>query len=105
MRAVFSFVVVLAILLLGGCATVGKKFDTTHVNDIENGKTTKVEARQWFGEPHQVTPLRDHPTGGVERWTYTYAHSTAGVSTTSEALVIDFDGNDVVCDHGYSKTE
>ncbi|MGE0711047.1 MAG: outer membrane protein assembly factor BamE [Planctomycetota bacterium] len=105
MRVLWSFALAASLALMGGCASVGREFDTTHVNDIKNGVTTKPQIRGWFGEPHQVTkPLQGSPVGAVERWNYTYAHSVAGASTQSEALVVDFDPKDVVVDHAYSKT-
>lgn len=104
-RTLSAGALALSLLVLVGCGSAGKKFDTTHVNDIVDGKTTKPEVRGWFGEPHTVTkPLKDHPKGGVERWMWSYAFSVAGGSTESEALVVDFDPKDVVCDHAYSKT-
>lgn len=106
MKSVASFVLLAALSLLPmGCASVGREFDASHVSKIQNGTTTKPEVRGWFGEPGQITqPLPENPAGGVERWTYTYATSVAGGSTQSEALVVDFNAEDVVVDHAYSKT-
>lgn len=93
-------------LLMAACATVGKKFDTTHVNDIVKGRQTKQQIQAWFGAPSQtVSPLSGHPAGCVERWIWTYAHSTSGGRhTVSESLVVDFNKAGKVCDHAYSKT-
>jgi hypothetical protein len=91
-------------LLVAACATVGKKFDTTHVNDIVNGRQDKQQIQAWFGSPSQVvSPLSRHPAGCTERWQWTYAHAVAGGRTTSESLVVDFNAAGKVCDHAYSK--
>ena len=85
------------------CATVGKKFDTTHVNDIQKGKDTKQTITQWFGEPHMVTSLSNSPAGCVERWQWTYAHSVAGGRTVSDALIVDFSNKGIVCDNAFAR--
>jgi len=91
--------------LLAACATVGKPFDTTHVQDIRNGEQNKAQIEAWFGTPHQkVMPLQGSPLGCVERWQWTHAESVAGGKTTSKSLVVDFDAKGVVCDNGYSET-
>lgn len=96
-------VVVGLLLVVVACATVGRKFDTTHVNDIRKDVHDKQQMRQWFGEPTQtVNPLASHPAGCVERWQWTYAHSVAGGSTVSEVLIVDFDPNGKVCDNAFA---
>ena len=96
-----------AAMVIFACASAGKQFDRTHVNDIKKGVHTKVHIREWFGEPYQVTaPLQGHPAGCVERWTYVHAYSSyGGTKTVSAALVVDFDGNGKVCDNAYSETK
>lgn len=103
-RILLSAIVALALI---ACASSGRKFDRTHVNDIKKGIHTKAQIREWFGEPYQVTaPLQGHPAGCVERWTYVYAYSSyGGAKTVSAALVVDFDGNGKVCDNSYSETK
>jgi hypothetical protein len=96
----------LSLALALGCATVGKKFDTTHVNDIQKGAHDKQQVTAWFGEPNQITsPLQAHPAGCVERWQWTYAHSVAGGSTVSEVLIVDFDAAGKVCDNAFSQVK
>jgi len=92
------------VFLLAACATVGRKFDTTHVNEIAKGIQDKQQMQQWFGPPTQTTsPLTGHPAGCVERWQWTYAHSVAGGRSVSEVLVVDFDAAGKVCDNAFSK--
>ena len=97
----FKLAVMLAVV--AGCATVGKKFDTTHVNDIQKGTQTKTDILGWFGPAQSTTQLASSQLGCTERWTYMYAHSVAGGSTVSEALIVDFDAAGKVCDNAYSK--
>src|SRR4051812_21032988 len=86
-----------------GCATVGRKFDTTHVNDVKKGAQDKAQIRAWFGEPYQRTsPLQNNPAGCVERWQWTHAHAVAGGRTQSEVLIVDFDDAGKVCDNAFS---
>jgi outer membrane protein assembly factor BamE (lipoprotein component of BamABCDE complex) len=91
-----------ALVALLACAGAGRKWDTTHANDVTKGVQDKAQIRAWFGEPYQSTPLTRHPLGCSERWTYTYAWSNwGGAQTRSDTLVVDFDANGVVCDHAY----
>lgn len=96
----------LMIIAFVACATAGKQFDRTHINDIKKGVQTKEQIRAWFGEPYQVTkPLTGHPAGCVERWTFVHAYSSyGGTRTESSALIVDFDKDGRVCDHAYSET-
>lgn len=104
---VMWLLIAVTIVALIACATSGKQFDRTHVNDIKKGVQTKDQIRTWFGEPYQVTkPLTGHPAGCVERWTFVHAYSShGGLRTESSALIVDFDSNGVVCDHAYSETK
>ena len=97
---------VLGLSFLVACATVGRKWDTTHANDIQKGVHDKHQMTAWFGEPNaRVSPLSNHPLGCVERWKWTYAHSVYGGSTVADVLVVDFDTAGRVCDNAYSQTK
>lgn len=93
--------------LVAACATAGRQFDRTHVNDIKKGVHNKETIRNWFGEPYQVTsPLQGHPAGCVERWLYVHAYSShGGRKTESASLVVDFDRAGKVCDNAFSETK
>jgi len=93
---------IVAVLALASCASVGNKFDTTHVNDIKKGVQDKGQIRAWFGEPYRVQPVTGSPAGCVERWTYTHAFSSyGGAKTKTETLVVDFNPSGKVCDEAY----
>jgi hypothetical protein len=90
-------------IALTGCAA-NKQFDTAHVGDVQNGAQDKDQVTQWFGDPHQIiSPLRKHPAGCVERWQWTWAHSLPTGESVANALVVDFDKDGKVCDHGYKE--
>lgn len=93
----------IAFASLCACASAGQKFDTTHVHDIQKGVQSKTEIQAWFGTAPTTSAVTQSELGCVERWIYTYAHSVAGASTTSEALIVDFDAKGKVCDSAYSK--
>src|ERR1700690_574402 len=99
---VFRIVVVVAVFALVSCASAGKQFDTTHVNDIKKGSQDKGQIRSWFGEPHSVQAISSTPLGCTERWIYTHAFSSwGGTKTKTETLVVDFNKNGKVCDNAY----
>ena len=104
MKNALLSLVAIALMSLSSCASVGRPFDLTHVNDIEVGVQTKAEIQEWFGEPNTIQTFAETPTGAAERWMYTYAHSKASISTTSHSLVVDFNATDVVCDQAYATT-
>jgi len=96
----------LSLALVAGCASSGRQFDASRTSEIQNGVQDKQAITSWFGEPLSVTPLGENSRGGVERWTYAYAHAVGfGSVTESYALVVDFDADGKVCDHAYSKLQ
>ena len=74
------------------CAGAGRKWDTTHANDVQNGVQDKAQIESWIGQPHQVAPIAQHASGCTERWTHVHAFSKwGGAQTTTDTLVVDFD--------------
>ena len=91
---------------LSGCASSGRQFDATHVNEVQTGVQDKATVLAWFGEPSQTSAVTGHPGGCIERWIWTYAHAVGfGQVTESHTLVVDFDSKGIVCDHAYTKLE
>ena len=105
LRTTFRALIALTLSVLVACATVGRQFDTTHVNDIEVGVQSKEDIRAGFGEPHDIQNISNPQTVTVERWMYTYSHSQFGRGTTSHSLVVDFDASSKVCAEAYTRTE
>ncbi len=102
---VCSILLVMIVLTVTSCATAGRQFDRTHVNEITKDLQTKEQIKAWFGEPYQITsPLLGHPAGCVERWIYVHSYSShGGLKAESSSLVVDFDKKGSVCDHAYSE--
>jgi hypothetical protein len=75
------------------CVTVGKEFETTHVNDVRKGQS-RSEIVSWFGEPATGNKfaLVESPRGCVKRYRYNFADEGH-----SYVLWIDFDEHDQVC--------
>ncbi|MDY6823979.1 MAG: outer membrane protein assembly factor BamE [Thermodesulfobacteriota bacterium] len=88
-----------AVLLCWGCATVGKDFSSTGVSKIEIGETTKQDIRQWFGPPWRVGVEDAHET-----WTYGLYHYRVFGETETKDLVIRFDENGRVMSYTYNTT-
>ena len=97
-------IILVLTITMASCASAGRKFDRTHINDIKIGVQDKDQIRAWFGHPYQVVaPLSEHPKGCADRWIYTFARAVGfGKVTQSDALVVDFDKEGKVCDHGAS---
>ena len=105
-----SLMLIVTVFLAGCGYRFGRRFATTHVNDIQNGVQDKATILEWFGEPLNKAALPPNPKGCVEGWQYVYRHvvgyavgtvySSANI-TDSYSLVVDFDANGKVCDHVY----
>ena len=82
---------------------LGRKFDTTHVNDIQIGVHTKETIRQWFGEPYSTGASEPElqPMGCVEGWVYLYTTPRGFLKTHVETLAVYFDDHGKVCSHAF----
>ena len=92
-------------LFLYSCApvSIGRKFDTTHVHDIQKGVHTKETIRQWFGQPFATSAAEPElrSIGCVDGWSYVYSESNV-VKTHAESLAVYFDDQGKVCAHGFT---
>ena len=78
-------------LLLGGCATVGRDFQSSRVADIRLSETTKGELLSIFGRPY-----RRWIENGDSTWTYLhYKIRLIGGQTKTRDLYIRFEGEKV----------
>jgi outer membrane protein assembly factor BamE (lipoprotein component of BamABCDE complex) len=91
---------VLLALLAGGCVTMGRDFPTDPVKSIVNGKTTREDVRNAFGQPYQ-TGIED----GMESWTYYKIKYRGPKESKSKELHITFDKKGVVDSHSFTSTE
>lgn len=93
-------IILLAIFLMMGCATVGKDFPVEKVPGIQIGKTTQQDIRLQFGSPWRVG-IED----GQNTWTYgKYKYRLIGDTDTTD-LVIRFNSQNIVASYSFNTTE
>ena len=83
-------------LLVVGCGTVGKDFDSLNVEKIQNNVTTQLEILDWFGLPY-----KEGTENNYTMWTYQVDTWQAIGEGQSKGLVILFDEKNVVKAHRY----
>ena len=76
----------LAPLLLGGCATIGSDFPVADLGWIKPGETAKKDVMAKLGEPFRVGQDAGDPT-----WTYGYYQYRVFGSSDNKDLVFRFD--------------
>lgn len=82
-----------------GCATVGRDFPTTRVNEIQQGRTSQNEIREIFGPPWRVGM-----ENGQTTWTYgKYRYGLGGKE--AQDLLIRFDSLGLVDTYTFSSTK
>lgn len=100
LKALVPLMVALALGSTAGCLTLGRNFpgkDT--INQIQIGKTTKLELMETFGSPSR-TGVED----GDQTWTYAYWKLRFGRIYTRD-LYVKFDQNDVVKSYSYNTNQ
>jgi len=90
----------IVLLVLAGCATVGRQFPVDPVSKIQIGKTTQDDIRGTFGQPWR-TGLED----GKTTWTYGYYKYRLFGSSITRDLVVRFDNRGVVASYSFSTNE
>lgn len=91
--------VLLAGVLLSGCANVGKDFAAVRVGEIEIGKTTREDIRQKFGPPWRVGS-----EDGKQTWSYgRYQYRLFG-ENDSQDLVIRYNKDGTVASYTFNTT-
>jgi hypothetical protein len=70
--------IIIAVLFLGCTTTVGRQFNTSAANWIEQGKTTQAEAVSWLGAPLSSKRL----SNGSDVYYYAYGRSFPLVTGT-----------------------
>jgi hypothetical protein len=81
-----SLIVIVLILSIAGCFTVGYDFPVDQVSAIKIGKSTQSDIRSMFGSPWRVG-MED----GQRTWTYGKYRYSAFSETKTQDLVIRFD--------------
>jgi len=100
LRKTLGGLVVSAILLTSGCATVGHEFPTAPVSTIKIGETTQNDIYTTFGNP-----WRTGLDNGMKTWTYGNYYYTLFGDGSTEDLVIKFDKRGVVSSFVFNTTK
>ena len=94
-------IVMTSILAIGGCGgTVGKKFNTSKVENIINGTTTQKEIKNMFGKPFK-TGIQNRKSV----WVYEDNRYNLLRNETSKDLIIVFGPTGVVQSHQFMSNE
>lgn len=88
-----------------GCATVGRDFDESRVQELVVGESTKADAIALFGPPNTtaITNINDD-FKELLMWTYSRIAAFA-ISTKGKALALTFDKDGVLRGHSSSSME
>ena len=97
MKLFISFTFLMMSLMVVGCGTSGKEFNSSLFDNIENGHTTQQEVESMFGHPFKKGIQNGH-----EVWVY--EHDKYKVfqifgKDTSKDMVVVFDDSKVVKTH------
>ena len=88
------------ISISNGCGTVGKKFNTSKVESIVNGTSTRSDIKKIFGEPFKTGIQNGQPV-----WTYENHHYSILRDDTSEDLIIIFRSDGIVQSHQFMSSK
>lgn len=72
-----KLLILITIILIVGCASVGRKIDQSAVNKIEKGKTTREQIGTLLGSPDHIMTLGN----GDVMYSYGYMRATAKPAT------------------------
>ena len=84
-------IVVGIVLISSGCGTVGKSFNTSKVESIANGITTRSDIKKMFGEPFKIGIQNGQPI-----WVYEDHRYSIIREERSKDLIIIFKPDGIV---------
>ena len=94
-------IVVLGMFLISfGCGTAGKNFNSSKVENIVNGTTTKTDLKKMIGEPFKTGIQNGQPI-----WIYEDHRYSAIGNDKSKDLIIIFGPDGLVKSHRFMTTE
>ena len=85
MNYIWLVIIVGIILISNGCGTVGKSFNTSKVESIVNGVTTRSDIEKMFGKPFKTGIQNGQPI-----WVYEDNYYSIIREETSKDLMIIF---------------
>ncbi len=97
LREVFWCFIVVIMLFMASCATIGRDFPDEKVSTIQMNVTTQKEIRSMFGPPWRVG-IED----GRQTWTYGMYNYWLFSGTYTKDLVVRFDKNGVVVSYTFN---
>ena len=84
--------------VLSGCATssysTGRDFDSSSVNQIIKGETTKADLLQMLGQPFSKTVISENE----EKWIYMYSSGTAKAQSYFFTMKVESTGQQKMLD-------
>ena len=93
-------IVVGIILISNGCGTIGKNFNTSKIESIVNGITTRSDIKKMFGEPFKIGIQNGQPI-----WVYEDHHYSIINNDTSKDLIIIFSPDGTVQSHQFMSSK
>jgi hypothetical protein len=81
-----SWILLAALVLLPGCATIGKPVDVSLVDQLQQNIATPADAIKLLGQPTTTTVT----SVGTTVMVWSYAHGTAFGSAESKAVYLTF---------------
>jgi len=98
-RSHATLAMLLFVLLLAGCMTVGRQFPVEKVGRIEVNKTKRADIMAMFG-----TPWRTGLENGKKVWTYAHYEYGLGGQTLARDLVVRYNEDGTVAYYSFSST-
>jgi hypothetical protein len=92
--------IVAIIIVSSGCGNVGKKFNTSKIENIINGTTTQSDIKKLLGKPFK-TGIQN----GYSIWIYEDHHYSIIRKDQSKDLIITFDPNGIVKSYQFMSSE
>jgi len=104
----FVAVILIAVVLVAGCASVGRRIDPEAVQQLQVGRTNRHQAIALLGSPDSITQVGS----GGSMWTYSFARASTkassfipvvgalsgGTNVQSQSLVLTFGADSILKD-------
>ena len=75
-----------AAMLIAGCVSAGRDFDTSKVSQIKKGETTEADLTGWFGKPTNRSVTSEGRT--ILNWAHYKSHLSPTGNVQSKTLTV-----------------
>lgn len=99
MKMVKNSLLLVLIMGLSACMTIGSEFPITPIFSIENNKTTRADIEREFGRPWR-TGVED----GKNTWTFAHYRYSIFSGTKTRDLLIRYDQHGIVDSYQFNST-